>query len=157
VCPVRCAWFAAPGRSTLLTTNLDSRLLPCFALTQASKVKASELRSSSKADLLAKLTELKTELAALRVAQVSNANASKVGKIKGVRKAIARVKTVITQTQRAELRKFYANSKYLPRDLRAKRTRALRRALTPEEKYAKTERQAKKLAHFPPRRYAVKA
>ena len=124
---------------------------------QATKIKASALRSSSKADLLKQLTELKTELAALRVAQVSSANASKVGKIGGVRKSIARVKTVISQTQRSELRKFYAGKKHQPRDLRQKRTRALRRALTPEEKYAKTERQKKTLAHFPPRRFAVKA
>jgi large subunit ribosomal protein L35e len=91
------------------------------------------------------------------VAQVAGNQASKVSKIGGVRKSIARVKTVISQTQRAELRKFYAGKAHQPRDLRAKRTRALRRALSPEEKYAKTERQKKTLAHFPRRRFAVKA
>ena len=134
-----------------------SRVVPVVRASQATKVKANALRSKSKEELLSQLNELKTELASLRVAQASNSNQSKVAKIGGVRKAVAIVKTVISQTQRAELRKFFAKSKYLPTDLRAKRTRALRRALSPEEKYAKTERQKKKLAHFPARRYAVKA
>ena len=137
--------------------TLSLLLTLCNSPPQASKIKASAIRSTSKADLLKQLEELKTELAALRVAQVTSANASKVGKISGVRKAIAIVKTVISQTQRAELKKFYAGKKHQPTDLRAKRTRALRRALTPEEKYAKTESQKKTLAHFPQRRYAVKA
>ena len=36
-------------------------------------------------------------------------------------------------------------------------TRALRRALTVAEKSRKTERESKKLAYFPRRKYAVKA
>lgn len=74
-----------------------------------------------------------------------------------VRKGIARVLTVINQTRKAELRKFYAGKKYVPTDLRAKKTRALRRALTKHEANAVTVRQQKKLTHFPQRRYAVKA
>jgi hypothetical protein len=41
-----------------------------------------------------------------------------------VRKSIARVLTVLTQQQRAALRQFYKGKKYLPLDLRAKKTRA---------------------------------
>lgn len=74
-----------------------------------------------------------------------------------VRKSIARVQTVINQTRKGELRKFYAGKKYVPIDLRAKKTRALRRALTKHEANAVTERQKKKQTHFPQRRYAVKA
>ena len=48
----------------------------------------------------------------------------------GVRKSIARVLTVTNQKQRQNLRDFYKGKKYLPLDLRAKRTRAIRRRLT---------------------------
>lgn len=48
-----------------------------------------------------------------------------------VRKSIARVLTVITQKQRQNLREFYKGKNYLPLDLRYKKTRAIRRRLTP--------------------------
>jgi len=41
-----------------------------------------------------------------------------------VRKSIARVLTVMTAQQRTALRSFYEKKKYLPLDLRAKKTRA---------------------------------
>jgi large subunit ribosomal protein L35e len=74
-----------------------------------------------------------------------------------VRKSIARVLTVMTQKQRDNLREFYKGKKYSPLDLRQKKTRALRRALTKEEKSKKTEKQLKKERHFPLRKFAVKA
>lgn len=42
---------------------------------------------------------------------------------KVVRKSIARVLTVINQTQKAQLRVFYKDKKQLPLDLRTKKTR----------------------------------
>ena len=48
----------------------------------------------------------------------------------GVRKSIARVLTVVNSKQRQHLREFYKSKKYLPIDLRAKKTRAIRRQLT---------------------------
>jgi large subunit ribosomal protein L35e len=47
-----------------------------------------------------------------------------------VRKSIARVLTVTNQKQRQNLREFYKGKKYLPLDLREKKTRAIRRRLT---------------------------
>eukprot|EP00964_Phaeocystis_antarctica_P129930 scaffold93763_cov63-Phaeocystis_antarctica.AAC.1 len=44
---------------------------------------------------------------------------------KVVRKSIARVLTVINQTQKAQLRVFYKDKKQLPLDLRTKKTRTL--------------------------------
>lgn len=38
--------------------------------------------------------------------------------------------TVMNQKQRANLREYYKGKKYLPLDLRAKKTRAIRRRLT---------------------------
>merc|ERR1711998_637874 len=111
------------------------------------KVKCYELRkqSKSKADLSKQLEELKNELSSLRVTKVTGGAASKLSKIKVVRKNIARVLTVINETQKHALRTHYSTMKYAPLDLRPKKTRAIRRRLT---KFA---------ALYPLRRYAVKA
>ena len=69
---------------------------------------------------------------------------AKLAQIKVVRKNIARALTVLSQQKRAavgiasewlmvSLKEHYANAKYLPTDLRAKTTRAMRRALTKEQ------------------------
>merc|ERR1712070_375048 len=121
------------------------------------KLKVHELRSKNKSDLEKQLEELKTELAALRVAKVTGGAASKLSKIKVVRKSIARVLTVINQTQKAQLRIFYKGKDLMPLDLRYKKTRAIRKGLTKAEKSLKTEKQRKKDKHFPLRKYAVKA
>lgn len=52
----------------------------CFSSLQA-KDKTFELRAKSKEELLARLTELKTELASLRVAQISGGAAAKLAKM----------------------------------------------------------------------------
>lgn len=52
---------------------------------------------------------------------------------KTVRKSIACVLTVISHNQRSALREALKGQKYLPLDLRAKKTRALRRALSTEQ------------------------
>lgn len=73
-----------------------------------------------------------------------------------LRKSIARVLTVINATQRSQLRIFYKNKKYLPLDLRPKKTRAMRRRLTKHEATLVSEKQKKRQMHFPQRKYAVK-
>jgi len=121
------------------------------------KVKAYELRSKSKPELLKQLEDLKAEMATLRVAKVTGGAASKLSKIRVVRKNIARVLTVISQNTRAKTRNYLKNKKYLPKDLRPKLTRAKRRALTPAQKNLKTVKAQKKAQNFPSRIYAVKS
>merc|ERR1712195_83967 len=103
------------------------------------RVKAHELRSKTSKELLKELDEMKTELSQLRVAKVSGGAASKLAKIKIVRKSIARVLTVYNQKQKQDARKEFQNKKYMPKDLRPKKTRAIRRALKSDQKYAKTQ------------------
>ncbi|XP_074653538.1 large ribosomal subunit protein uL29-like [Tubulanus polymorphus] len=122
-----------------------------------SKVKAKELRGKKKEELLKQLDEHKQELANLRVAKVTGGAASKLSKIRVMRKSIARVYTVIHQTQKENLRKYYKNKKYKPKDLRKKLTRAMRKALSPHEKSLKTQKQLRKMRAFPMRKFAVKA
>eukprot|EP01092_Planopodium_desertum_P002661 TRINITY_DN141708_c0_g1_i1.p2 TRINITY_DN141708_c0_g1~~TRINITY_DN141708_c0_g1_i1.p2 ORF type:complete len:135 (-),score=35.51 TRINITY_DN141708_c0_g1_i1:55-459(-) len=120
--------------------------------------KTKDLRAKNKADLIKQLEELKTELAQLRVAQVTGGAPNKLAKIRVVRKSIARVLTVINQTQKAQVRLHFSKQgkDKLPLDLRAKKTRAIRRRLTPAQLGAKTARQLKKGARYPTRVYAVR-
>lgn len=53
-----------------------------------------------------------------------------------MRLSIAQVLTVISQKQKAALREVYKNKKYLPLDLRPKKTRAIRRRLTKNQVFA---------------------
>jgi large subunit ribosomal protein L35e len=76
---------------------------------------------------------------------------------RGVRKSIARVLTVLNQNQRNELCKFYANKKFVPLDLRPKKTRAMRRRLTAFEASRVTARQRKNAIQFSERKFALKA
>ncbi|RSH87622.1 60S ribosomal protein L35 [Apiotrichum porosum] len=126
-------------------------------MSSSAKIRAFELQSKNKADLLAQLVELRTELASLRVQKVVGGSSSKLTKINTVRKSIARVLTVVNQKQRQNLREFYKKSKYIPQDLRYKKTRAIRRRLTTKEASAITLKAHKKAIHFPQRKYALKA
>ncbi|KAG0684259.1 60S ribosomal protein L35 [Pichia californica] len=117
-------------------------------------LKAFELRTKSKDQLEEQLVDLKKELADLRVQKLTK---QFVPKIKTVRKDIARVLTIINAQQRASVRAFYAGKKYIPKDLRAKKTRAIRRALTKEQKSLKTERARKTAIAYPVKNFALKA
>ncbi|XP_003777498.3 large ribosomal subunit protein uL29 isoform X2 [Pongo abelii] len=121
------------------------------------KIKARDLRGKKKEELLKQLDDLKVELSQLRVAKVTGGAASKLSKIRVVRKSIARVLTVINQTQKENLRKFYKGKKYKPLDLRPKKTRAMRRRLNKHEENLKTKKQQRKERLYPLRKYAVKA
>jgi len=121
------------------------------------KVKANERQSKTRNDLTKQLDELKRELLTLRAQKIAGGSASKLTKINTVRKSIARVLTVTNQKARQNIREYYKNKKYLPLDLRPKKTRAIRRRLTKNEKSLKTLKQSKKDTHFPRRKYAVKA
>ncbi|KAK0090112.1 hypothetical protein PV325_002944 [Microctonus aethiopoides] len=123
----------------------------------AGKVKCSELRTKEKKELLKQLEELKTELTNLRVAKVTGGAASKLSKIRVVRKAIARVYIIMHQKQKENLRLLYKNKKYKPLDLRPKKTRAIRRKLTPFQANRRPLKEVRKMTVWPMRKFAVKA
>lgn len=131
--------------------ELDITILTCFL---KAGIKAYELRTKNKEQLESQLVDLKKELAELKVQKLSRPS---LPKIKTVRKDIARVLTVMNQQQREAVRQLYKGKKYQPKDLRAKKTRALRRALTKFEASRITEKQRKKQIAFPARKYAIKA
>lgn len=117
-------------------------------------IKAYELRTKSKEQLESQLLDLKKELAALKVQKLSRPS---LPKIHTVRKDIARVLTIINENQRNAVKELYKGAKYQPKDMRAKKTRALRRALTKFEASRTTEKQRKKQIAFPQRKFAIKA
>ncbi|XP_036101840.1 60S ribosomal protein L35-like [Molossus molossus] len=121
------------------------------------KIKARDLRGKKKEELLKQLDHLKVELSQLRVAKVTGGAASKLSKIRVVRKSIAGVLTVINQTQKENLRKFYKGKKYKPLDLRPKKTCARCHGLNKHEENLKTKQQERKERLHPLRQYAGKA
>merc|ERR1712062_480394 len=131
-------------------------LFPVKIKTKMAKVKAKDLRGKRKEDLLKQLDELKNELQTLRVAKVTGGAAAKLAKIYTVRKSVARVLTVINQKQKENLRRFYRGKTHKPKDLRLKKTPALRRALTPYELSIKSVKQQRKDRLYSVRKYAVK-
>ena len=74
-----------------------------------------------------------------------------------VRKSVARVLTVINQTQKDNLRKFYKGKVRKPKDLRFKKTRAIRRELNRYEAGQKSAKQQARERAWPQRKFAVKA
>lgn len=119
-------------------------------------IRTSELRTKTKADLEKEAEDLRIELGQLRVAKVTGGPASKLSKIRQVRKSIARVLTVLTAQKRYALKEHYATKKFKPLDLRPKKTRAIRRRLTKEQIAKKTIRHMKREKAFPVRKYAVR-
>ncbi len=131
------------------------------------------LRNQTVDTLQKNLSDLRTELASLRVNKVASGVASKLGKIRVVRKTIARHLTIINQKKRQELKDAFSTraniKKYneenktsyslnkLPKDLKPRLTKALRRQLTKEQRNKKVSKQLKKMRAFPQRNFALKA
>ncbi|XP_054574641.1 60S ribosomal protein L35-like [Eptesicus fuscus] len=116
------------------------------------KIKAPDL-TGMKEELLKHLDDLKE----LCVAKVTGSAASKFPKIRVVGKSITRVLTIINQTQKESLRKFYQGKEYQPLDLRPKNTCAMRLHLNKHEKNLKTKKQQQQEQLYPLQKYTVKA
>ncbi|KIH86624.1 large subunit ribosomal protein L35e [Sporothrix brasiliensis 5110] len=147
-------------RPDYLNRQQGDRPTPTFSLKEedclSGDVKAGALWPKSKDELVKQLAELKTELSQLRIQKITSSG-SKLNRIGDVRKSIACVLTIINAKQRAQLRLFYKNKKYLPLDLRPKQTRAIRRRLSAEDAARTLTKTKKRQSHFPQRTFAVKA
>ncbi|KNH09224.1 ribosomal protein L35 [Perkinsela sp. CCAP 1560/4] len=121
---------------------------------------ARALRNLSKEDLMTKLEEMKKELLQLRCGAKTSGTHAKACKQRVIRKSVARLLTVLNQREKENLRKFYAepaNVKNTPKFLKPKLTKALRQALTPAQKNAKSIRAQKRERAFPKLQYYLKA
>ena len=72
-----------------------------------------------------------------------------------MRKAIAKVLTVISEKRIAAARKDFGKKKYQPKDLRQRKTRSYRRKLTRHESSLKTIKGQKRADNDKVRKYAV--
>merc|ERR1712166_557864 len=91
----------------------------------------------------------------LRTSKVSSAPQVKLARIRVVRKAIAKVLTVLHEKRRDPAKTEFANKKYTPRDLRAKSSKAKRNQMTKHCQSLVTTKHAKRAGNFRQRRYAV--
>ncbi|XP_055106778.1 large ribosomal subunit protein uL29-like [Symphalangus syndactylus] len=129
------------------------------ACAATAKIKAQDLLGKKEEELLKQLDDLKVELSQLRVAKVTGRAASKRPKIRirVVRKSIARVLTVINQTQKENRGKFHKGKKYKHLDLRPKKTHAMRRPLSKHEANLPIKKRQQREQLSPTRKCAVKA
>lgn len=117
------------------------------------KIKESDVQT-----IRANVDKLKEELRNLRNAKASSGSASKLAKIKGVRKNIARNLTILNQKERATAAgNTHKGSSKRALFLRSKLTRALRRDLTKHQKSKQITKLAKRAQNFPTRKYGLKA
>ncbi|CAI2383268.1 unnamed protein product [Moneuplotes crassus] len=118
-------------------------------------VKASVLRKKNEEQLNKDLEEFRKNLAELKFNKASASQQMKVSKLRTVRKDIARVLTVLNTMKKDEAREKYAKAKYQPLDLRAKKTRKIRRKMTRHQRRATTLKERKRAENFPQRTFAV--
>ena len=138
---------------------------------------ATEYRKKNNTELLADLKKLREELQTIRFTKVTGTAVSKLSKIKGLRKQIARILTIIRENKKQEVisklltketkevvdgketsvSKTIKNlkMKHLPLDLRPKKTRAIRRKMTKFESKLLTLKLFKRKLSFPIRKFAV--
>lgn len=145
----------------------------------AKETSAVEMRKKPTAELLADLKKAREDLQTIKFSKTSGTSVQKISKIKSLRKQIARALTVIRENNKKEiistLLKRYETKldenkkpvkseiatiknlkvKHLPKDLRAKKTRAIRRRMTKFEAKLLTLRQLKRKLNFPLRKFAV--
>merc|ERR1712196_414437 len=123
------------------------------------KLRVFKLRKESSTEDLGKgLDKLKEELNQLRVAKVAGGTSSKLGRIRVVRKAIAKYLTVINEKYRKEVKDSFKgkDEDKKPYSIRAKRTRAIRKRLTKNQNNKKTIKEWKKVKNFPARKFTLR-
>ena len=137
-------------------------------------IKVADLRKKTAEELLAELKKYREELQNIRFTKVSGTAVSKLSKIKTLRKAVAKTLTVINENSKNKVienlrkrttvdsegksvEKVIKNikAKHLPKNLRPKKTRAIRRALTKSEEKRVCVKLLKRSLNFQKRRFAV--
>lgn len=117
-----------------------------------------KIRESDVQTIRGNIDRLKEELRNLRNAKASSGSASKLAKIKGVRKNIARNLTILNQKERATAAgSLHRGSTKRALFLRTKLTRAFRRQLSTHQKSKQITKVQKRATNFPNRKYGLRA
>jgi large subunit ribosomal protein L35e len=116
-----------------------------------------KIRESDSEAIKAAILKLKDELRALRTSKASSGSATKLAKIKTVRRNIARNLTILNQKERTNLAgKLHINSGKRAVFLRTKLTRAFRKRLTAHQKSKTIKKVQKRALNFPLRKYGLR-
>lgn len=117
-----------------------------------------KIRESQTEAIRANIEKLKDELRTLRNSKAASGSASKLAKIKTVRKNIARNLTILNQKERTTLAgKLHQGSGKRAIFLRTKLTRAVRQRLTTHQKTKQITKTQKRSLNFPARRFGLRA
>ena len=117
-----------------------------------------KIRECDSEAIRANIEKLKDELRSLRNSKASSGSATKLAKIKVVRKNIARNLTILNQKERASLAgNLHKNSGKRALFLRSKLTRAVRRRLSNNQRSKQIVKAQKKQLNFPVRKYGLRA
>ena len=117
-----------------------------------------KIRESDAETIRANIEKLKEELRTLRNSKASSGSATKLAKIKIVRKNIARNLTILNSKERASLAgSLHKQSGKRAVFLRSKLTRAVRRRLTQHQRTKQITKVQKKQQNFPTRKYGLRA
>ena len=117
-----------------------------------------KIRDSDAQTIRVNIEKLKEELRTLRNAKASSGSATKLSKIGGVRKNIARNLTILNQKERITAAgNLHQGSGKRAIFLRTKLTRSYRRKLTKQQKTKQILKTKKKADNFPLRRYGLRA
>lgn len=117
-----------------------------------------KIRESDSEAIRATIEKLKDELRTLRNSKASSGSATKLAKIKTVRRNIARNLTILNQKERTNLAgKLHQGSAKRAIFLRRKLTRAVRRQLSLHQKNKTITKAQKRQLNFPVRKYGLRA
>jgi len=117
-----------------------------------------KIRDTDVQTIRANVDKLRDELRTLRNAKASSGSATKLAKIKGVRKNIARNLTALSQKERTSAAgNLHKGSTKRAIFLRSKLTRAFRRNLTTHQKSKQIAKIQKRESNFPARRFGLRA
>ena len=104
-------------------------------------------------ELQQELEKLQEEFNEIRM---SDSKKTKIHQIENLRKSIVNVHIVQNQTVKKNLREFYRNQTFKPKDLREKQTRAKRRLLNSDEKSIELKKLQRRKSNFPQRTFILK-
>lgn len=117
-----------------------------------------KIRESDSEAIRANIEKLKDELRILRNSKAAAGSATKLAKIKIVRRNIARSLTILNQKERTALAgTLHQKSGKRAVFLRTKLTRAVRRRLTTHQRTKKILKVQKRELNFPVRKYGLRA
>lgn len=116
------------------------------------------IRQQDVESIRSNIEKLKDELKQLRNSKAASGSATKLAKIKTVRRNIARSLTILNQKQRASLAGgLHKSSGKRAIFLRTKLTRAVRKSLTLHQKSKLITKVQKRALNFPVRKYGLRA